>query len=78
MVVVPALSEGEHRDNDIVRALITGDKWSLAPGVTDRVHRKCSVLKKEDAHQTGPDQRLDPPCVASRNGKCDQIRKADR
>ena len=58
VVVVPALAEGEGRDDPVVAAFVACRIGAPAEHVADGVHGEGGVLVREDADRAGPDKRL--------------------
>ena len=58
MIIVPALAKREHRQPDVVAAVILGIEAASAVTVRQRIDRHCGVEQHDRRYKESPYQKL--------------------
>ncbi len=59
MIVVPSLSERDHRDKKIVAAIVVGAEAALTENMCEGIDREGAVIQHHSADEKRPDQHLE-------------------
>ena len=78
VVVVPGLAETGQREPEDVRRIVAGLEAACAEEVADRVDAPGDVVDEEDAHEPGPQQRLEAGVQRAAPGEAGEERDRER